>query len=143
MGLASPNPSRQKIDKGMRLILAPKSNKALLKTEFHILHEMVKLPISFSFYGSFLYRIALHSSVRVTISKSILLFLDNIFHKFDIVGHLFQCICKRNVDVQFLKHIHEFGKLLVQFILLQMSRIQNWCRGFIYNFLFLNLFPFI
>ena len=54
MGLASPNRSRLKIDKGMRLILAPKSHKALSKIEFPILHGIVKLPGSFSFCGSFL-----------------------------------------------------------------------------------------
>ena len=80
MGLASPNPSRLKIDKGTRLILALKSHRALSKIEFPILHGIVKLPRSFSFCGNFLWSIALHSSVSFTISKSDnLLFLDRIF----------------------------------------------------------------
>ena len=54
VGLASPNPSPLKMDKGMRLILAPKSHRALSKIEFHILHGIVKLPESFSFCGNFL-----------------------------------------------------------------------------------------
>ena len=79
VGLASPNLIRLKIDKGMRLILAPESHKALSKIEFPILHGIVKLLGSFSFYGRFLCEIALHSSVRFTISKyDNLLFLDNI-----------------------------------------------------------------
>ena len=49
MGLASPNPNHLKIVKGMRLILALKSHKALLNIEFPILHGTVKLPGSFSF----------------------------------------------------------------------------------------------
>ena len=54
MGLALPNPSHLKLDKGMRLILAPKSYKALLKIEFPILHGIVKLLGSFTFCGNFL-----------------------------------------------------------------------------------------
>ena len=44
MGLAFLNPSHLKMDKGMRLILAPKSHRALSKIEFPILHGIVKLP---------------------------------------------------------------------------------------------------
>ena len=54
VGLASPNPSSLKMDKGMRLILAPKSHKARSKIEFFIIHGIVKLSGSFSFYGNFL-----------------------------------------------------------------------------------------
>ena len=74
MGLTSPNPSRLKMDKGMRLILAPKSHRALLKTEFPISHGIAKLPGSFSLWGNFLRSIALHSSVRFTVLNS-----DNFF----------------------------------------------------------------
>ena len=76
---ASPNPNRLNIDSGMRLILAPRSHKAFSKIEFPIVHGMVKLPRSLSFCGSFLCRMAQHSSVRFTLSKSgSLLFLDRI-----------------------------------------------------------------
>ena len=54
VGRASPNPSHLNMDKGMRLILAPRSHKALLKMEFPIVHGIVKLPGYFSFCGSFL-----------------------------------------------------------------------------------------
>ena len=54
VGRASPNPSHLNMDKGMRLILAPRSHKALSKIEFPIVHGIVKLPGSFSFCGSFL-----------------------------------------------------------------------------------------
>ena len=79
VGQASPNPNRLNIDSGISLILAPISHKAFSKMEFPIVHGIVKLSGSFSFCGSFHYRMALHSSVRFTISKSdSLLFLDNI-----------------------------------------------------------------
>ena len=70
VGRASPNPNRLNIDSGMSLILSPRSHKAFLKMEFPIVHGMVKLPGSFSFCGSFHCRMALHSSVRFTISES-------------------------------------------------------------------------
>ena len=54
VGRASPNPRRLNMDKGMRLILAPKSHKALLKMEFPMVQWIVKLPRSFSFCDSFL-----------------------------------------------------------------------------------------
>ena len=79
VGQASPNPNRLNIDSDMRLILAPISHKAFSKMEFPIVHSIVKLPGSFSFCGSFCYRMALHSSVRFTVSKSDnLLLLDSI-----------------------------------------------------------------
>ena len=75
---ASPNPNSLNIDSGIRLILAPRSHKAFSKMEFPIVHGIVKLPGSFSFCGSFRCRMALHSSVRFTVSKSVsLLLLDN------------------------------------------------------------------
>ena len=76
---ASPNPYRLNIDSGMRLILAPRSHKAFSKMEFPIVYGIVKLPGSFSFCGSFRYRMALHSSVSFTVSNSdSLLLLDSI-----------------------------------------------------------------
>ena len=79
VGRASPNPNRLNIDSGMRLILASKSHKAFLKMEFPIVHGMVKLLGSLSFYGSFRCRMALHSLVRFTVLKpNSLLLLDSI-----------------------------------------------------------------
>ena len=79
VGRASPNPNRLNIDSGMRLILAPRSHKAFSKMEFPIVHGMVKLLGSFSFCGGFHCRMALHSSLRFTVSKSdSVLLLDNI-----------------------------------------------------------------
>ena len=79
VGRASPNLNRLNIDSGIRLILAPISHKAFLNMEFPIVHGMVKLPGSFSFCGIFRCRMALHSSVRFTVSKSnSLIFLDDI-----------------------------------------------------------------
>ena len=76
---ASPNLNRLNIDSGMRLIFSPRSHKTFSKLEFPVVHGMVKLPGSFNFYGSFHCRMALHSSVRFTVSKyDSLLFLDNI-----------------------------------------------------------------
>ena len=88
VGRALPNPNRLNIDSGMRLILAPRSHKAFSKIEFPIVHGIVKLPGSFRFYGSFRCRMALHSSVRFTISKfDNLLFLDSIsFMNFTQLG---------------------------------------------------------
>ena len=79
VGRASPNPNHLNIDSGMRLILAPISHKAFSMMEFPLLHGIVKLSGSFSFCGIFCCRMALHSSVRFTVSKSdSLLFLDSI-----------------------------------------------------------------
>ena len=79
VGRASPSPNCLNIDSGMRLILALRSHKAFSKMEFPIVHGIVTLLGSFSFCGSFRCRMALHSSVRFTVSKSdSLLFLDNI-----------------------------------------------------------------
>ena len=79
VGRASPNPNHLNIYSSMRLILAPISHKAFSKMEFPIVHGMVKLQGFFRFCGSFCCRMALHSSLRFTISKSdSLLFLDNI-----------------------------------------------------------------
>ena len=76
---ASPNPNHLNIDSDMRLILSPRSHKAFSKMEFPIVHGIVKLSGSFSFCGIFRYRMALHSSVRFTVSKSDnLLLLDSI-----------------------------------------------------------------
>ena len=79
VGRASPNLNRLNIDNDMRLIFSPRSHKSFSKLEFPIVHGMVKLPGSFNFCGGFHCRMALHSSVRFTVSKSdSLLFLDNI-----------------------------------------------------------------
>ena len=79
VGRASPNPNHLNIDSDMRLIFAPRSHKAFSKMEFPIVHSIVKLPGSLSFCGSFRCRMALHSSVTFTVSKSdSLLFLDSI-----------------------------------------------------------------
>ena len=79
VGRASPNPNRLNIDSGMRLILAPRSHKVFSNMEFPIVHGIVKLSGPFSFCGSFHCRMALHSSMRFTVSKSDnLLFLDRI-----------------------------------------------------------------
>ena len=79
VGRASPNPNHLNIDSDMRLILAHRSHKAFSKMEFPIVHGIVKLLGSFSFCGSFLCRMALHSSVRFIVSKpNSLLFLDSI-----------------------------------------------------------------
>ena len=90
VGRASPNPNRLNIDSGMRLILAPRSHKAFLKMEFPIVHGIVKLPGSLRFCGSFRCMMALHSSVRSTVSKSDSFFFvgQYLFHEFHIAGHL-------------------------------------------------------
>ena len=88
VGRASPNTNRLNIDSGMRLLLVPRSHKAFSKMKFPIVHGMVKLPGSFSFCGSFHFRMTLHSSMRFIVSKSdSLLFLDNIsFMNFTLLG---------------------------------------------------------
>ena len=54
VGRTSLNPRRLNMDKGIRLILAPKSHKALSKMAFPMVQGIVKLLGSFSFCGSFL-----------------------------------------------------------------------------------------
>ena len=78
-GLAYPNPNFLKIESGIKFMLAPKSHNALLKKELSMVQRIVKLPGSFNFFGNFLYRMALHSSVRFTVSNSPrCLFLDKV-----------------------------------------------------------------
>ncbi|GJX55704.1 hypothetical protein Tco_0285601 [Tanacetum coccineum] len=55
-----PIPRRLYIEKGMMLMLAPKSAKALLKSNLPIEQGRIKLPGSFSFGGSWLRRRAEH-----------------------------------------------------------------------------------
>ena len=54
VGRASPNPKRLNMDKDMRLILAPKSHRALSKIVFLMVQGIVKLSGSLRFCGSFL-----------------------------------------------------------------------------------------
>ena len=63
------------IDKGIRLILAPKFHRGLSMTNFPITHGMEKLPGSLSFGGILFWIIALHSAVRITDSLSSSFFL--------------------------------------------------------------------
>ena len=68
------------MDKGITLMLAPKSHKALSMTNFPITHGIEKLPGSFSLGGILFWIIALHSAVRVTVSFSSNFFLlDRIY----------------------------------------------------------------
>ena len=62
VGLASPKPSFLKMERGIKLMLAPRSQNALSNTTFPIEHGIMKLPISLSFGGTFFYNMALHSS---------------------------------------------------------------------------------
>lgn len=68
VGCASSKSSFLKIDKGIKLILAPKSNSALSNVTFLIDYGIVKLTGSLSLEGNFLYKIELHSLVSMTIS---------------------------------------------------------------------------
>ena len=89
VGRASPYPNCLNIDRGMRLILAPRSHKAFSKMEFPIVHGIVKLP---GFIAGWQFSLqdgtTLLSEVHyVKIRKSSFVG-QNLFHEFHIVGHL-------------------------------------------------------
>ena len=76
----SPNFSLLKIESGIKLMLAPKSQRAFPDTQVPIENGIAKLLGSQSFGGSFFCRIALHSSVKEMVPYSSNFFLlANIF----------------------------------------------------------------
>lgn len=79
---AFPKPNFLKRDKSIKLILAPKSHNALSINKLPILQGIVKLPGSFNFSGYLYWRIALHSSVSMTVS------LSSSFLLFDIISFI-------------------------------------------------------
>ena len=79
MGVSSPKLSLLTTDKGIRLMLAPKSHSDFPISEFFIVKGIVKLPRSCIFYGKDLWIIALQVSVKlITHSSTNFLFLLNI-----------------------------------------------------------------
>src|ERR1044072_5468901 len=80
VGVTSPISSLSDIVRGIRFILAPKSHRAFSMATPSMLTGTVKLPGSFNLGGSFLCRIALHSSVSIIVSLSSLnlILLDSI-----------------------------------------------------------------
>jgi len=88
MGLGSCIPSLLKIDKGIILMLAPRSQRALSKCNSLMVQGIVKLPWSLSFGGSFLRTMAEHSLLRAIVSKSanFLLLLKIPFKNFVYLG---------------------------------------------------------
>ena len=90
MGVSSPKLSLLTIDKGIKLMLAPKSHNAFTISEFPIVQGIVKLPGSYIFIGKDLWITTLQVAVRLTTSSSsIFLFsAQYILHKFRIVRHL-------------------------------------------------------
>ena len=68
VGRASPKFNFLKIDRGIRLMLAPKSQRVFSKTQFPMAQGMVKLPGSLSLGGNFFCSMALQSSERATVS---------------------------------------------------------------------------
>lgn len=75
VSFTSPKPNLLYIEYDIRFMLAPKSQRALLKKWDPIEHEIIKWPRYFNFGGSFPYKIALHSSFSITISNSSNFFL--------------------------------------------------------------------
>jgi len=75
VGFGSCIPNWLKIDKGIRLMLAPKSQRAFSKCDSMMVQGIVKLLGSLSFGGSFLKTMAKHSSLRANVSKSANFFL--------------------------------------------------------------------
>ncbi|GKA49771.1 hypothetical protein Tco_0742844 [Tanacetum coccineum] len=69
--LSFPMPRRLYIEKGMMLMLAPNSGKALLKSNLLIEQGRIKLPRSFSFGGSWLRKRVEHLRFILTSSFSI------------------------------------------------------------------------
>ena len=69
-GLASPNPNFLKIESDIKFMLTPKLYNAHLKKELLMVQGIVKLLRSFNICDNFLYRMALHSSMRFIVSNS-------------------------------------------------------------------------
>ena len=72
---SSVKPSFLIVDAGIRLMLAPRSHKAVLVQLPSNVHGIRKLPGSLSFSGKLFRMTALHSSVRRTLSVSLQSFL--------------------------------------------------------------------
>ena len=70
VGVSSPKLSRCTTDRGIKFILAPKSNKAFLNSYFPMEQGMVKLQGSFIFVGSFYWIMAQKVAVKFTIPSS-------------------------------------------------------------------------
>ena len=97
---------------GMTFVKAPKSSIAFSKRVFPIVHRMVKVPESFHFGESSLWRTAKMFSPTLTFSSpfSFCLLVHN------SLRNLLYSIKKRNVDLDFLKSIHfsfSFSSFLV------------------------------
>ena len=91
MGVSSPKLSLLTIDKGIKLMLAPKSHNAFPISEFPIVQGIVKLLGSYIFIGKDLWITTLQVVVRLTTPSSSSIFLFSaqyILHKFRIVRHL-------------------------------------------------------
>ena len=88
VGVGSSIPSFLKIEKGIKLILALKSQSALVWNFSPILQETKKLPRSLSLGGSFYWSKAVVSSVRATAShsSSFLLFDNTSFKNLAYLG---------------------------------------------------------
>src|ERR1044072_4037030 len=93
VGVTSPISSLSNIVRGIRFILAPTSHRAFSMATPSMLTGTVKLPGSFNLGGSFLCRIALHSSDNIIVSLSSLnlLLLDNI----SFINLAYAGICSR------------------------------------------------
>jgi len=92
VGLDSPHPNFFIMERGIRLILSPKSHRAAPTLTFPMVKGIVKAPGSFNLGWSFLWRMALKFSEREIFSSSfgLLLLVNKSFHEFNINWHLNQ-----------------------------------------------------
>lgn len=107
------------MDSGMRLMLAPRSNKAFPNFNYPIGTYSVKLPKLVILYGRGFWIIALHTTSNSTISSfKILIFLvNNSFMNFAYVG-----IC----SIAFVK-----GMLIYKFFIISKYLLNNLSLSFL------------
>ncbi len=95
VGFGSPHPSFFIIERGIKLILAPKSHKALRMSTDPMEQGIVKAFGSFNFGGSFFWRIALQYSKRAMFSSSF-----GFHHELSVHRHLIKSFAERNIHLK-------------------------------------------
>lgn len=70
VGFISPRSNFMNTDSGIKLMQAPKSHNTSSKVDVPIVHGIMKLPKSFSFWGFFFWKMTLYSYLSLSVSNS-------------------------------------------------------------------------
>ena len=125
----------------MRFILVPRLNSALAKCNNPIVHVIVKAPGSFPFQKrpcsnstTMLHSVIIHKTYCSLLS-------NHIFHKHDIIGHLFKIFYQRGIDGKLFQNSNKTPVFTILSLLHQCSwEWSGWSRngdqllGYLYFF---------